>query len=53
MSEPLDKEGCFFMVLTMAVLILLIDMCIDLYAGRRDMNHIKDLQRRVAVLEQR
>lgn len=52
MSEQLDKEGCWLLILSMAVAILLIDMGLDLYAGKRDSNYIKNLQQRVAILEQ-
>lgn len=53
LSDKFDKEGCFLTALTTAVVILLIDMGIDLWANRRDYNYIRDLQQRVAILEQR
>ena len=48
-----DKEAHWLAALTMAVVILVFFMLIDMYAGWRDMHHIRDLQRRVGELEQK
>lgn len=52
MSEQLDKEGCFLTAISMAIALLIFYVAIDMYAGWRDMHHIRDLQRRIAELEQ-
>lgn len=52
MSEPPDKEGCLFTVLCMVVIILVIYVAIDVWADKREEYYMRDLQRRVAELEQ-
>lgn len=52
MSERLDKEGCFLSAFTMAIVFFFMYVAIDMWADRRDQYHIRDLQRRIASLEQ-
>lgn len=52
MSESLDKEDCAITALVMAVVLLLMYAAIDMWADRREEFHVRNLQQRVAILEQ-
>lgn len=46
-------EGCVQTILVAVVVILVVLTLLDLYTDNRDMNHIRDLQRRVGAIESR
>lgn len=51
MSERYSIEGCVQAILVAVVAVLVILTLLDLYTDNRDMNHIRDLQRRVGRIE--
>lgn len=48
-----STEGCVQAILVAVVAILVVLTLLDLYTDNRDMNHIRDLQRRVGAIESR
>lgn len=52
MSERGDNDSYLLAIMIFFVLLLTINAIIDSYIGWRDMHHIINLQRRIAVLEQ-
>lgn len=52
-NSDFNYEGCVQVVIALAVAVLVILTLLDLYTDNRDMNHIRDLQRRVGAIESR
>ena len=50
-EDEFDRQGCFLGMLTLLAVLFAFYVVIDMYAGWRDMHHIRDLQRRVGQLE--
>lgn len=48
-----DSKFNWLVALVVTIVMLLFYVGIDLWAGHRDMHHIRDLQRRVGELEQK